>query len=735
MLENGDMCKAKKDKRLVFQTIKNGEIFSQDFLNFRQNNTIDFTSKNIAAIYAPNGVGKTSLANVLNGKNGTSFKINYNGVSIEDNKQKFFHIIADQNKRNIIQGETEDFILGDNIRYERQLKKEIDNEINSFWEQCQQELQKYGVSKKSSALIDDYPEEIREQIKGLAKRGGRSKSADDFLIVVNKIEKHASSNDGILDVFSPKAKEYIQDRNIPDSVINLFLKFIIVNHQKIEHMQEIEENTDAIMLLQKYHSKKECIICDSKINPYELMNTKENNKNNLLNKLDKKTKALVEKFYSIPDSLDMFGIKKAVSEYFETEDWAIVENVKQEIVKFGQQLAETCIASMQSIFASTQILRKIAEYKELIAQEPDLTEEDELYIREIVEQSMDKKISIARRKGDKELIIELEDNEIIGKDRDNLSLSAGEQNFLSLAFEMLKAKNSNSSIIVLDDPISSFDSIYKYKIVYAILKFLESKNVIILTHNIDLIRLINCQKEKSFCLYILNNNEDKDNGFVGVKDEEVGLMTDLSRLINFFRDKKIMDNIKDGKKFLISMVPFMRSYAKITNCDVYNATMPIMHSRKIKKVDIGKCYNDLFSNKTEFWDEGKYQVDYNDIIGLELRDDTEIIDKEKYPLLNKALNTSIQYLKLRLLTESRLINQFGISDKKKKLGEIILFAYKNNTSNRVKLMSKKTLLNEFNHFEGDLSIFQPAIDISSRILKKERKDIENFFKGEDWKMR
>ena len=42
--------------------------------------------------------------------------------------------------------------------------------------------------------------------------------------------------------------------------------------------------------------------------------------------------------------------------------------------------------------------------------------------------------------------------------------------------------------------------------------------------------------------------------------------------------------------------------------------------------------------------------------------------------------------------------------------EIFLFR------NRIRLTSKKTLINEFNHFEGNLSIFQPAIDITDQVL-------------------
>lgn len=46
-------------------------------------------------------------------------------------------------------------------------------------------------------------------------------------------------------------------------------------------------------------------------------------------------------------------------------------------------------------------------------------------------------------------------------------------------------------------------------------------------------------------------------------------------------------------------------------------------------------------------------------------------------------------------------------------------------SNRVFFTSRKTLLNEFNHFEGNMNIFQPAIDITETALQREVTAIEN----------
>ena len=48
---------------------------------------------------------------------------------------------------------------------------------------------------------------------------------------------------------------------------------------------------------------------------------------------------------------------------------------------------------------------------------------------------------------------------------------------------------------------------------------------------------------------------------------------------------------------------------------------------------------------------------------------------------------------------------------------------------RAGLMSKKSLVNEFNHFEGSLSIFFPAIDVSDEVLRREIDSIEAILKG------
>jgi hypothetical protein len=81
--------------------------------------------------------------------------------------------------------------------------------------------------------------------------------------------------------------------------------------------------------------------------------------------------------------------------------------------------------------------------------------------------------------------------------------------------------------------------------------------------------------------------------------------------------------------------------------------------------------------------------------------------------------------------EKVIVNKYKVDTTKNyMLADIILAAFKGDTSeslkHRVFLTSKKTLLNEFNHFEGNMNIFQPAIDISDTALEKERKSIIDF---------
>ena len=85
---------------LEFTKIKKQEIFNSDFLNMTENNKITFLNTNLSVIYAPNGVGKSSLCSVLNGAG--EFSVIFEGTNYTNTNCNLFHVILDQNNRNII---------------------------------------------------------------------------------------------------------------------------------------------------------------------------------------------------------------------------------------------------------------------------------------------------------------------------------------------------------------------------------------------------------------------------------------------------------------------------------------------------------------------------------------------------------------------------------------------------------------------------------------------------------
>ena len=718
--------------KIIFEKIENEDIFVSDYKKLTKNNEIDFSKEGIAVIYGPNGTGKTSLVKVLSSEKGTKVKYTYDGKEYTDGSQ--FFVINDQNNRNIIQGETKDFLLGDDIKKEFELQEYIVNEYNRLCTESISILKSnYSISSSSSKSIDCFSEwtSIQNIIRDLMNnRSKGSKTGVDTYIL--ELEKHTqitipeyeqSKLDYIISVLSEKNSLITEIETIDTSEL--------ANNS---HIKEIEENTEAIKILSRFSYKDQCIVCDSNgIDSENLLNKKSKNKEEIIKTLDEKTKKIVEKIIDNISEKDPFRIKEIMLGAIESGILNDVLLLKESIKEYKNIFAKKAMKELIQLYKASDIKIKNEEYQKLINQKPDITEEDFLYIEQIISNNMSKKLQIIRD-DKKNIKIVLENKDFLGINREELPLSSGEQNFLSLTFEFLKAKNSDKPIIILDDPISSFDSIYKNKIAYAIVKILQNKKRVILTHNVDLLRLLDGQFKKCFRLFLFNNTDNEENGFIALNSDERDMLIKLDELLKTFREK-IYEHIKDVELFLISLIPFMRGYSTIINDnDIKEKLTQLMHGYKTNTVDIAECYIKLFGNKNNTI-PNNYKVNVDDILNKTV-DGKEIVDKAKYPLLNRTLVHSFTYLFLRLLIEKKLVSKYNIDTESKsgarQLGQIISKAFPENSKNsgdiknRVFLTTKKTLLNEFNHFEGNMSIFQPAIDITDHMLGKEKTDILAF---------
>lgn len=716
---------------LRFNSIENGEIFVRDFRPLAKNNEITFPNcgEEIVAIYGPNGAGKTSLIKVLSDAKGTKVKFEYDGVECTSGST-VFHVINDQNNRNIIVGETKDFFLGDNIKREFELQKLLaDARVTIINEIVSKLKSNHSISAANSPLLILITEaEVADIVKDIVN--SKSKGAKfETEIIFMKFSALPLVNQDVSEEQQAKLTFLKADYANKDSVIQqiekLGKKAVVANPQ----VREVEENSEAIRILDRFH-KDQCIVCDSEDMDWQaLLSAKTDNRKRVIEALDKDVQALIQKIIGLVPGSDPFKIKAMLLEAVSNGDSSKIDALISDFNAIKKMFERQVLNELATIFIGSDLPEKMKEYQKLLDEKPEITEEDMLYIEEIISNSMSKKLSL-ERDDKKNLRITLSNSEFLGKARDELPLSTGEQNFLSLTFEFLKAKNSPCPIVIIDDPISSFDSIYKNKVAYAIVKMLHRKKRIVLTHNTDLLRLLDGQFKRCYKLYLLNNTEGEENGFISLNSKEQEMLISLEKLLAAFRGA-IFNHINDVNIFLISMIPFMRGYATIINNETLaDRLTQVMHGYKNEKVDIAKAYTELFGNKC-----GKipvtYEVSVPDILAKTV-DGVTILDNTQYPLLDKTLRHSFTYLFLRLLVEKKLVEKFNIdTNQHKQLGQIISAAYPDEKDitqirNRIRLTSKKTLINEFNHFEGNLSIFQPAIDITNHALGKERTDIITF---------
>lgn len=706
--------------------------FNSSFENWRINNEIEFPTAGFVNIYAPNGVGKSSLAKAF--KNGikAEYTYEYNGnIYTERSNDTPIIVIDDFFFRNIASREKEkisDYILGSQINKELELREKIENIVANIKGQIITYLKdEYGIKTKNNNLCEFVNNnELKGFISALANTRDKGKDYDakEILRLIENLDLDSES------ILNDEKFNYIKNNlEKPNSIIKTIIEFDTSNFKKIAEFKKIDIDNDAIKILEKHKGITTCIFEETHILPENIKEQLERNKETIIKQLTPKQKEITKKILEL-DNNDPFSIKNIFNYAFEKgviEDIEkLIKDIKTIIIQIQNEISKYIIKIVQE----NKLKDLYIELKELLDKKVELTEEDEILLKNIIENCLNKEVKI-ERDSNKNIIFKLNDTDVIGKSRQDLPLSTGEQNFISLYFELLAAKNSTKDIVIIDDPISSFDSIYKNKIVYAILKVLEKKNTIILTHNINTIKLMQHQYKNCFNLYLLNNEKGEENGFIKVNGRannsenyrDLDLMLEIKNVIQLFKESSFLNDVRNKEQFLLSLIPFMRSYFNLLpqHEDHYKKLCKLMHGYESQIIDINDEYKVCFGEKVM---NNSYNVSVDDILQTEVGD--EIVDKEKYPVLNRTLYHTLNYLKLRLMVENTLYNtDINKIDKNKtyQLHQIINIYLKDNYVLKTKLISKKTLLNEFNHFEYDMCLFMPSLDISNNKLNEERDSI------------
>lgn len=719
---------------VVFNKLKVENRFDSSFENWKENNVITFSEAGFIDIYAPNGVGKSSFARALNNEIESEYEYEYNKKRYDEkSKESPILVINDFFFRNIAIRENEklsDYMLGAQISKELELKEKIEQKTKKIRDDMVTYLKtEYNIKTKDSCLCEFIRNDaLKDFINSLSNSRDKGKmySADKLIKLLSEVVMNEESK-----VDSDKL-EYVK-KNIgeKDTIIKKIIEFDINNVKSIEGISKLDINNDAINILNKHDGITKCIFEDTHILPVDIKEKLENNKNLIIKQLNVTQRKIINDILELGNT--SFNIKEVFVNSFEIGDFTKINSLISELKDIILQVENKIIVKYKQLIEESKIKEDYFEYNKLIENKIELSKDDEILLKNIIKNCINKEVNVTRDKN-KNIIFTIDNNNFIGKSRQELPLSTGEQNFISLYFDLLLAKNSNKEIIIIDDPISSFDSIYKNKIIYSIIKVLANeKKVIILTHNINTIKLMHHQYKNCFNLYLLNNeNNNEINGFIRINKndekssslQDMDFMLEIKNVISFFNSKEICNDVKNKKQFLLSLIPFMRSYSNILlNKNLYKRLCKLMHGYESDKVDINEIFKELFDIDLL---QSKYEINIEDILKIDI--DDEIIDKIKYPLLNRTLYHNLNYLRLRLLVEYTLYktdtNKMNWT-KYPTLHNMIEKYLKNDIEYKNELLSKKTLLNEFNHFEYDMCLFMPSLDISNNKLKEESERIIN----------
>ena len=317
--------------KLIFSSIKNETIFEPEFQGLTPDvGTIEFKHLSapggIAVVYAPNGTGKSSLTKVLESEtisSNRSFMAKDDCDQVLSPQSKAFHIIPDQINRNVIRGKETDYLVGQQIRREYELRDKINTAFDAAYSSLSG---KYKSDFKVSKVGDYLLTQIGEY-KGLfyrtafsylrsiinTKSHGKDINQAEFVSFI----RNADCEPRIIELDDKKRAWIIEDcagkAKITERVIGLNYHNIATNEEIIQ----IERFDDAIGILKKYHSLSTCVVCDNHdFHGDDLLTKKQNNRKRIYDQLDRSTKELLEKVVkdSSLSSTDPFEIKRIVAE-------------------------------------------------------------------------------------------------------------------------------------------------------------------------------------------------------------------------------------------------------------------------------------------------------------------------------------------------------------------------------------------------------------------------------------
>ncbi|MDD3923304.1 MAG: hypothetical protein PHY39_07250, partial [Endomicrobiaceae bacterium] len=168
----------------------------------------------------------------------------------------------------------------------------------------------------------------------------------------------------------------------------------------------------------------------------------------------------------------------------------------------------------------------------------ELEEKLEVYYNNIKKEEKDIKLYFENKFDIENLVFDDEKKSInITFKRNIETYSEGEIHLIILLFKLYEFKINDNNVLIIDDPLTSYDLINQYKTLFEIVNTAsDDKKILIFTHNIEMINIINSQNSSVFEYQYIEKYKDKL--YINNIDlNSTGSILSLNNLLNLDKNK------------------------------------------------------------------------------------------------------------------------------------------------------------------------------------------------------
>lgn len=613
-----------------------------NYIEFDDDFNIELNQKS-KIIFGYNGIGKSSIYKYLKNKYNE-----YDYLDYEDTKESFL-----KNKKEVV--------IGARIQTITKLKNEI--------EQLKQNNDVEGILKKYDYNSQAKAKKVSNELANIQKTKGIEQ------ITLEKTKLDYVSNilyEEIKKDFFDNYKAIKEIANIKDEMELLKNVYMDQAYQALINSIDDHETTCPACNTKGIHNLKEIFNQKKKI--YEECNKSLFGNFKFSNNIEKEKQ--IEKLIKLAKDFD------------------------------GKEIAELIICDVNNERRSN-IIENLKQIEEKNKEIEKMQEKLQKYYTNIKKEEKDIKLYFENRFDIEKLEFDDNENKIIVTFKRNVdTYSEGEIHLIILLFKLYEFKINDSDILIIDDPLTSYDLINQYKTLFEIVNTASAeKKILIFTHNIEMINIINSQDSGTFRYQYIEKYLNKLY-LKNIDMNATGSILSLNNLLDL-----------DSEKYLKLLI----EREKEEN-DEYHKVFHYDNSYILQDSEFNGLTNEYFVNLIENFSPDDInnmtfsQNTFNKIIYMcAMR---VWIEKKFYEAIKEDKET------LRKITGKQFSEKVNVLLPRNS-NSLLIHEYPNVT--RTFLMSKKVMLNQNEHYQSQIIPFNYALNISLDELVNEINEIKERF--------